>query len=231
MHVVTEDFDAAFAAFMERYGLKHVIAFSGGASTALEGVDKNDPLQAQFAAVQEERERRLADEALEVLKYYRIAVLTGGTVYGFPQTATRVAKGKGLRTIGVFPKAAHDKGQVLEELDLALCVHSTLCHSAWGDESSVFAKLLHAVIVCGGGAGTLIEVAHLLKMNEGLKKAGQPLKLIVPVHGTGGVADGLHFVWGKQEIKNACMPHYPVPTGNAAGRFIQESVDLHSILS
>ncbi len=230
MHLVSEDFDAAFAAFKEQHGLNHVIAFSGGASTTLEGVAQDDPLQAQFAAVQEERERRLVDEALDVLKHYRVAILTGGTIYGFPLTATGVARQKGFKTIGVFPKTAHDKGQVIAELDLALCVHPSICHSAWGDESSVFAKLLDVVIVCGGGAGTLIEVAHLLKMNEGLKKYQKPLKLIVPVHGTGGVADGLPFVWGKQEIKAACMPHHAIPTGNAAGRFIQESVDLHTIL-
>jgi hypothetical protein len=230
MHgIITTEFDKTVSGFLSHHGLHHVIAFSGGASTELTGIASDDPLQAEFAKVQKERETRIVRCALNVLRHYRIAVLTGGTKFGFPKTATEVAKEMGLKTIGVFPKTAHDKRYVLKDLDLSLCVEPAYGDSAWGDESSVFCKLLDAVIVYGGGAGTLIEASHLLKMNESLLKYEKPLKIIIPIHGTGGVADGLPFVWGKQEIKTACMPQKPVVTGQEAAKYIQERLDLFDV--
>lgn len=230
MHdVITDQIDQAVDDFKKRHGLHHVIAFSGGASTDLPGVSSDDPLHAQYEQVQKEREQRIVRSALNILRHYRIAVLTGGTRFGFPKTAVEVAKEMDLKTIGVFPKTAMDKNYVLQELDLAVCVNAHYGDSAWGDESSVFCKLLDAVIVCGGGAGTLIEAAHLLKMNESLLKYEHPVKVIIPIHGTGGVADGLPFVWGKQEIKIACMPQKPVLSGKDAAVYIQERLDLFNL--
>jgi len=229
MHVISDEFEQAVADFKKSHGLHHVIAFSGGASTDLPGVASDDPLQAQFGQVQKERELRIVRGALNILRHYRVAILTGGTRFGFPKTAVEVACEMELKTIGVFPQTAHEKGYVLQELDLPLCVVPRLGGSAWGDESSVFCKLLDAVIVCGGGAGTLIEAAHLLKMNESLLKYEQPVKVIIPIHGTGGVADGLPFVWGKQEIKTACMPQTPVLSGKDAAVYIQERLDLYNL--
>lgn len=229
MQVITEEVDKAVDDFKKRHGLHHVIAFSGGASTDLPGVPSDDPLQKQFSLVQQERETRLVQGVLNILRHYRLAILTGGTRFGFPKTAMETAKSFGLKTIGVFPKTALDKSYVLPDIDLPICVNPHYGESAWGDESSVFAKLLDAVIVVGGGAGTLIEVAHLLKMNESLLKYGHPLKMVVPIFGTGGVADGLPFVWGKQEIKNACMPPTSVLSGTDAAKYIEEHLDLFNL--
>jgi len=231
MNVVTENLDHAVEEFRGRHGLCHFIAFSGGASTDLPGVPKDDPLQKDYERIMAEREVRLVREVLGVLRHYKIAVLTGGTRFGFPKTAMETAKVMGIKTIGVFPKTAHDKGYVLPDIDLPICVNPPYGESAWGDESSVFAKLLDAVIVVGGGAGTLIEASHILKMNESLIKYGNLPKFVIPIHGTGGVADGLPFVWGKQEIKNACMPQKPVLSGSDAAVYIQECLDLFSISS
>jgi len=225
---VSEQIDQAVDDFKKRHGLHHVVAFSGGASTDLPGVSSDDPLHAQYGQMQKEREQRIVRSALNILRHYRIAVLTGGTSFGFPKTAVEVAKEVGLKTVGIFPKTALEKGYVLKDLDLAVCVDPHYGESAWGDESSVFCKLLDAVIVCGGGAGTLIEAAHLLKMNESRLKYGNPVKVIIPIHGTGGVADGLPFVWGKQEVKNACMPQRPILSGKDAAVYIQEHLDLFS---
>lgn len=227
--IITEQINQAVNDFKKCHGLHHVIAFSGGASTDLPGVSNDDPLHAQYEQVQKEREQRIVRSALNILRHYRIAVLTGGTRFGFPKTAVGVAKEMNLKTIGVFPKTALDKHYVLQELDLPICVNPDYGESAWGDESSVFCKLLDAVIVCGGGAGTLIEAAHLLKMNESLLKYEHPVKVIIPIYGTGGVADGLPFVWGKQEIKIACMPQKPVLCGNDAAVYIQERLDLFNL--
>ncbi len=232
--IITDHIDQAVDAFKRHHGLHHVIAFAGGADTKIPGIPKDDPLQLQHEHVQKERERRIVREALNMLQHERIAVLTGGTKYGFPCTASETAKEMGLQTIGVFPGAAIEgtKKRILEDiLDLAICVHPHYGFSAWGDESSVFCKLLDAVIVCGGGAGTLIEMAHILKMNESLKDKGLPLKIIVPIYGTGGVADGLPFVWGKQEIKNACMPQHSVQNGLEAAEYIKNSLDLFPKIS
>ncbi len=221
--------DEAVAAFKQEHGLHHVIAFSGGASTELAGVPKDDSLQHQFAAVQAERELRLVRGVLNVLRHYRVAILTGGTRFGFPKAAIEIAKEMHLKTIGVFPMLAFDKGHVVEEQDLPICVHPQFGESAWGDESPVFCKLFDAAVVFGGGAGTLIEVAHVLKMNEALLKAGKKVKVVIPAHGSGGVADGMHFVWGKQEIKFACLPEKPVLTGEEAARHIELHLDLFSV--
>lgn len=226
MNVVSQDIDAAVQDFLQQHGLHHVVAFSGGTATELPGIATDDPLQEQYKALQQERETRLVSSALNILRHYRIAVLTGGTRFGFPKTAVEVAQALRMKTIGVFPETAHQKGYVLPGLDLPICVPPQHGDSAWGDESSVFAKLLNAVIVCGGSAGTLIEIAHLLKMNESLLKYDRPIKLIIPIHGTGGVADGLPFIWGKQTVKQACMPTRLITSGHDAALVMEEELDL-----
>jgi predicted Rossmann-fold nucleotide-binding protein len=223
------NFNEQFAAFKRTHGIHHVIAFSGGAESTLPGLPENDALQEQYATFQQSRDERLVADALDILQHYRVAVLTGGTRFGFPLAAVTAAQARNLKTIGVFPRYARDKGHVVEGLDLAFCVEPLLGASQFGDESSVFAKLLDAVIVCAGGAGTLIEISHILKMNEMLLKQQQPVKLIVPVHGTGRVADGLPFLWGKQEIKNACMPAKPIYTGFEAAKFVESRIDLFNV--
>lgn len=223
------DLNERFAAFKRTHGIHHVIAFSGGAEASLPGLPEKDPLQEHYATFQNSRDERLVADALDILKHYRIAVLTGGTRFGFPLTAVAAAQERNLKTIGVFPQYAQQKGHVVDGLDLTVCVEPLFGSSQFGDESSVFAKLLDAVVVCAGGAGTLIEISHILKMNEMLAKQQQPVKLVVPVHGTGRVADGLPFLWGKQEIKNACMPIKPVYTGFEAAKFIESRIDLFNV--
>jgi predicted Rossmann-fold nucleotide-binding protein len=218
-----------FAAFKRQHGIHHVIAFSGGAESTLPGLPEKDALQTQYATFQQSRDERLVADALDMLQHYRVAVLTGGTRFGFPLTAMKAAQERNLKTIGVYPEYARQKGHVVEGLDLSICIESLIGSSQFGDESSVFAKLLDAVIVCAGGAGTLIEISHILKMNEMLVKQQQPVKLVVPIHGTGRVADGLPFLWGKQEIKNACMPSKPVYTGFEAAKFIESRIDLFNV--
>ena len=229
MSCTSEHIDHAIEEFKRQHGLHHVIAFAGGSTTDLHGVHQDDPLAAQYAHLQRERERRIVHDALNALRHYRIAILTSGTRFGFPNNAVEVAQEIGLRTIGVFPHKAVEKGYIMDRLDLSICVKPNYGESAWGDESTVFCKLLDAVIVCGGGAGTLIEMAHLLKMNEALLKYEHALKVIVPIQGTGGVADGLPFMWGKQDIKTACMPHHAVFSGADAAQYILERLDLFTL--
>ena len=161
-------------------------------------------------------------QMLMPLRGYRIAVQTGGTKWGVPKIATAVARECGFPTIGVFPITAQESNHVLdqfdpkkpeEKLDLALCVHPLIFASQWGDESSIFAKLLNAAIVIGGNSGTMTEVTHILKLNE---RRSARKKHIVPIYGTGGTADKLSFFPGKPLIMAECIPPHPITSGRAA---------------
>ena len=81
----------------------------------------------------------------------------------------------------------------------------------------MFAKTLDAVVVIGGSAGTLIEIAYVLKMNDRIlkdKKKGEAgsrkLKYIVPVSGFGGVSEDLHHIWADPEVKDESILSFTV---------------------
>jgi hypothetical protein len=82
------------------------------------------------------------------------------------------------------------------------------------------------MIVIGGGAGTLTECAHIQKINESLVNNNVRPKYVVPIHGTGGVADQLPYLWAKPRIRNACMPMNHIHTGNEAAQYLIEKLDL-----
>ncbi len=229
MSEISSELDDRVREFKKQHGIHHIIAFSGGADAELPGVAGDDPLQKLYGQFVSSYEQQLVGQTLDILRHYRIAVLSGGTKYGVPKTAILAAQQRNIKTIGVFPKIAEEGGKVVDGIDLPICVEPRYGQSRWGDEASVFAKLLDAVIVIAGKAGTLIEIAHILKMNEVLKKTGVTLKLILPMHGTGGVADGMPFIWGKQQIKNACIPSKPIETGSQAGRYLDESLGLFNL--
>jgi hypothetical protein len=98
--------------------------------------------------------------------------------------------------------------------------------SAWGDESQIFTKLLDGAIVYGGSAGTLVEMAYLLKANDKRLKKGERPKYIVPISGSGGVADGLPFVWSKPHVLTRSMPGRLIASGSGAARFLIEHLDI-----
>lgn len=215
------------ADFKHQNGLHRIIAFSGGADSELNGVSKDDPLQKQHQEYAAALETRFIGEAIRKFQGFRIAILTGGTRWGVPNTATIEAKKCHLQTIGVFPLTGKKHALGNDILDLSICVEPFSGESRWGDESSVFTNLLDGVIVYGGGAGTLIECAHILKINEALLKSGTDfLKYIVPIAGTGGVADGLPFVWAKPEVRSRCMPNERVTNGDRAAEIIIEQLNL-----
>lgn len=213
--------------FKHRHGLHKIIAFSGGADAELNGISREDPLQSQYKQCAASIEERLIGDAVKKFSGHRIAILTGGTNWGVPKTAIIEAKKCGLKTIAVFPLAGKKHALGEEFRDLTFCIEPMCGESQWGDESSVFTNLLDGVIVYGGGAGTLTECAHLLKINEALLKSGNAsLKYIVPLAGTGGVADGLPFIWAKPEVRNRCMPNHRVTGGTEAADIIIEKLNL-----
>jgi len=218
--------------FMHEHGLHKVIAFSGGADSTIPGVPEDDPLQTKYKEVATEREARVIGEALQIFSRYRVAILTGGTRWGVPKTATTMAKKLGIKTFGVFPQCGEKHWLGENEIDLSICVESSMKQSVWGDESPVFSKLLDGVIVYGGSAGTMAECAHLLKLNEayfdktGELKEGAVPKYMVPIAGTGGVASGLHSTWSKPPVRRHCMPFGRISSGIEAANLLVEKLNL-----
>ncbi|NTW22771.1 hypothetical protein HGA34_04520 [Candidatus Falkowbacteria bacterium] len=229
MHIVVsgkEDYSRAIRKFMSDNGLHKIVAFSGGADAEIAGLSQDDPLQKQYQELASRMEERIIGEAMMKLQNFQIAILTGGTKWGVPKTATLKAKELGLKTIGIYPLVGRKHALPLEFLDISICVEPLVGESRWGDESPMFTSLLDGVIVYGGGAGTLIESAHILKTNEAIIKSGETVKYIIPIAGTGGVADGLPFVWGKAEVRSRCMPFGKVSTGYAAADLMREKLNL-----
>jgi predicted Rossmann-fold nucleotide-binding protein len=236
---LVEDFTPIVETFKNDKGVHFVLAFSGGADDSSplfrhvveslkidQGVVKTDvvDIDTLVSAAKREYVAGIVREVLLPLRGYRIAVLTGGTAWGVPSIATEVAKELGFPTIGVFPLAASLKKENMlpeEWLDLAVCVHPMMGSSQWGDEAAAYTKLLDAVIIIGGGAGTMVEVAHLLKQNE---KRSAPTKHIIPIYGTGGTADKVSFFPGKPETMARCIPSHPIVTGTEACSYLKQAV-------
>ncbi|MEK7538377.1 MAG: hypothetical protein AAB552_00905 [Patescibacteria group bacterium] len=225
-----EDYSLIVEEFKHKHGIHKIVAFSGGASTSLSGISKDDPLQNEYEKIVQNVETKIIGEAIGLLRDYRIAVLTGGTKWGVPFIASRKAKEYGLKTIGVYPLVGKKHALGEEHLDLSFCVGPLVGQSNWGDESPIFANLLDGVIVCAGGAGTLTECAHILKINEHLLKSGNPLKYLVPIAGTGGVADFLQIISSNPDLRSRCMPNKRVVSGLHAAEILREELELEDYL-
>jgi len=228
--------------FLRENGIKRVIAFSGGASSV--PIEFGDEVHAAMTKASSLFENAVIGEALTRLKPYsqHVAVLTGGTQYGVPATASTLARAAGFSTIGIFPAAGSDKALGPDVLDLAVCVDirsdfdcsspedRAKFRSDWGDESPHFSKLLDGVIVFGGRAGTLIEVAHLLKLNERRKKHNQTPKFIVPILSSGGMADATPYLPANPDVRSWCMPSHVVRSGHEAAKILEDKLNLHDLL-
>ncbi|MDD3067082.1 MAG: hypothetical protein PHO48_04615 [Candidatus Gracilibacteria bacterium] len=236
----TGDFTPAITNFIEGNAIHFVLAFSGGAddsSPLLKHLSGMLSAEGAFDASTRDRFTALLKESkdgfvadiirgiLGPLRGYRIAVQCGGTIWGVPKIAAQVAKEMGFHTIGVFPLVAKTKGYALGEdlLDLSVCVHPMIDKSNWGDETPVYCKLPNATIVIGGGAGTMVEISHLLKMNEA---KGVAIRHIVPIFGTGGTADKVSFFPGKPDVMAKCIPHHPVQTGEEVLHYLRTHTNI-----
>jgi predicted Rossmann-fold nucleotide-binding protein len=215
-----EAIDGIIARFKAETGAQMIIAFSGGADSGL-----GSKASASVKSFFEEQMHSEIKAATEYLRDYRIAVLSGGTNTGVPAVAAKCAKEAGIPTIGVYPKCGERYALPDPYVDLRICVEPLFGPSVWGDESPVFAKLLDGVIVYGGGAGTLIEAAHILKCNESLIKKGR-LKFIVPIRGSGGTADFLPYFPSKVEVRAACMPPAAISSGYGAAEWLEFQLNL-----
>ncbi len=207
-------------------GISKVIGFSGGADDKLKGIPDDDPLQEQFKNFRDAYHERIISSALGLFRGYKVAILTGGTEGGVPELATKIAKKHSFYTIGVHPRKGKKYALSDDLVDMAITVDPMVGDAVWGDEGSVWTSLVDAMIVIGGGAGTLTECSHIQKINESRIKGGETPKYIVPIYGTGGVAEQLPHLWAKPDIRNASMPMERVHTGNDAAKRIIEILSL-----
>lgn len=221
-----QNYNELVAEFRREHGVHRIIGISGGSDDKYAGLADDDPLQASLVSARDAFHHRLMDDALKPLRGYRIAILTGGTKGGVPNTALKIARQHGFLTIGVLPRAGERHALSGEDVDLQIVVEPLIGDGNWGDEGAVWTSLIDGLIVIGGAAGTLTELAHIMKINESLCKSGKRPKFMVPMHGTGGVADQLHQLWAKPAIRDKSMPRDRVHTGAQAAKLLIEALDL-----
>ncbi len=186
--------------FKSEKGIKKIIAFSGGSEDKAEAVEE------------------IITEIVIGLVDLPIAILTGGTKWGVPKTATNVARASGLSVIGVYPERGEK--YVLPDLDLAIKIFPRYKESEWGDESEVFVKLSDAVVMLGGSFGTQIEYSHLMKMNERLVKNNTMPVYLVPVSGIGGWSQMIYDLPMTEDAKS-CLPASPIGNGQEVVAFLK----------
>lgn len=221
-----KDYNAAIEEFRREHGIQRIIGVSGGSDDKIAGIPDDDPLQTRYSDYRDSLHTRILQDALKPLRNYRVAILTGGTNWGVPKAALKIARQYGFRTIGVMPKVGERHTLTEDELDLQIVVEPLIGEGAWGDEGAVWTSLIDGLIVIGGAAGTLTELAHIMKLNEALCKNDARPKFMVPIYGTGGVAEQLHQLWAKPNIRDRSMPRERVHSGEHAARVLIEKLDL-----
>jgi predicted Rossmann-fold nucleotide-binding protein len=193
--------DQEIQEFMHSQSIQKIVGFSGGA-------DDN-----------EEHLRYHVRNAMNLFANEPVAVLTGGTKYGMPLVAFEEAKIAGLPTIGVMPSRAIEKGQDIPGLDFKVIVPPRCGISEFGDESEVFAKVADGIIYLGGMYGTLIEYAHVMKINQGRVKKGGKIIYVAPIQGFGGVSEFAMNLPMPEEFQK-CLPENKLRSGEEAARYL-----------
>lgn len=162
--------------FKTDFAVTHIVAISGGADGVNEAIAKGII-------------RGICSEL--ILNDAPVAILSGGTRGGIPEMVLRVAKEYELPTLAVFPRKARIDRNVLAELiDLPIeGVPPSLGDPTFGTETPTFAQIPDIAVVIGGGFGTLIEVACMMKQNQARFRKGKPPIYIIPILNTTGTAD------------------------------------------
>jgi len=207
-----KNYDKAVQEFLKQLENRKIIAFSGSAPNG-----------------SKRRAQKVVRESFEVLDGLPIAILTGGTDFDVQRYAVQGAKRHNMPTIGIFPKRGAK--YEIEGLDFALEVEPKYGTSEWGDESEIYSKLPQGVEVIGGGMGSVIEFAHIMKMNDGRLRHGKEPVYVAPIFGLGGeyalfsdcLFKGCH---ASRDVKARCLPDYRILNGREAARFLVDKLRL-----
>ena len=221
-----DNYTEIISTFRKEKGIHNIIGFSGGADDHLHGISEDDELQIQYKKYQLLLHERIITDTLKPLRNFNIAILTGGTRWGVPSTANKIAKSLGFTTIGVTPSAGVHHSLPKKEVDFRITVEPMIGNSYWGDEGAIWTTLVEGIVIIGGSAGTLTECAHIMKKNEAMVKYGKTPKFMIPIHGTGGLAEQLQHLWAKPRIRDVSMPREQIYTGKQAADIIMDKLDL-----
>jgi hypothetical protein len=198
---------------LRKAGVEKIIAFSGSVPRELEA-----------------RAEQVVEDSFQTWQEYkgRIAIQTGGTDFDIQKYAAERAKRLHIPVIGVFP--ARGKKYEIKDLDFAIEVSPRCGESEWGDDTEVFAKIAQGVEMIGGSLGTLIELGHLMKINDSkIRNLIDPV-YIAPVvfQGARTTADVAYDFPFKQE-QRVCLPSVQiVENGREAARFLVERLKIAS---
>ena len=237
-----DDINSWVQTWMKEKWVHKIIAFSGSSST------ENPPwipdeLAIQLAQINQAYVDAIITGTLNKLRDYRIAILTGWTKGGVPESTTRVARGLWLPTIWVYPESRANKDSLAQEwlLDCSIEVGSVFGKSMFGDESTVFAKLADASIIFWGNAGTLVEVSHALKLNESLleidkitwkvveKNAWEHRKYIIPVDGVPWIWSVVKLLPWKSYVREWTFPDKNIRSAQDIYMFLKDRLSLADI--
>jgi hypothetical protein len=235
-----------FNQFKKDNDIQFILGFSGDTDTKIPKVPDDDPLQKEYKRIQKERISRIIQDCLLKFQHIKskVAILTGGTQGGVPECTTKIAKKIGFKTIGIYPSVGQEYFLGKDYIDFSFCVEPVyqdtttkdrfFTNSCWGDESSLFAKLLDSVIVIGGSSGTLIEVAYILKLNKEILKGKtyySHLKYIVPISGFGGVSEGIHTIFSSPEVSEKSILSYTfTPDKKRCSRRLYSGIQAADVL-
>jgi len=162
----SDSFSQGIDNFRQRMGMKKILGIVG--SSDFKRMDEYEEVRNWLMYSFDRARDRVGD----------FGVVCGGTKGGIPELAIRVAKENGLFAIGVCPEDG-EKYLLESVVDLAVMIPRPLYGNVtWGSETPVLASLADGLVVAGGGWGTLVEVATVMKRNKSLKKHGERM---VPV--------------------------------------------------
>lgn len=226
---VSEQIESTIKEVQAILWFKKIIAFWGWwQASKLEFEDDtiNQSIKEQSYKIKE----KIIDAIMMRLRDYDVAILTWGTNWDIPEIATRLARKYNLPTIWVLPKR-WEKDSLAQKnlLNVEVVVDSPYSESQYGDESSIYAKLADAMFVLGGWAWTLIEFAHIMKMNESLYKKQGYVKKIVPIHGIWWLSEVIHHIPWNDQIKELALPKTTIHNGKDAFELLKNELSLNDI--
>ncbi len=184
---------------------KKIIAFTGG----WQGIKlnfKDDNIQKRINEESTHTKEIIIRDIISRLKNYDVAILSWWTDFDIPKIATNIANEYNLPTIWVLPRRWEKYSMWNEKLNIEIIVDSSYSESQYWDESSIFAKLSDWIIVIWWWSWTLIEFAHVMKINENLHRYNQALKKVIPIHWLGWLSEMLHHIPWNDEIKKLTLP-------------------------
>jgi hypothetical protein len=173
---------------------------------------------------------KIVRDIMSRLRDYDVAILTGWTKWDIPNIATTIAREYNIPTIWIFPKRGEKYSIWKDFLNLEIVVDSQYWDSHFWDESSMFAKMADWMFVIWWWAWTLIEFAHVMKINEALKKYNWFVKKIVPISWIPWVSETLHYIPWNEDIKNITFPNINISSWKEAFEWLRKELDLDDIL-